>query len=178
MISYAITDPSTFNVYHPESYLNSVAGKADMLLYRDKNSPNYSESATFFIERAYSYPFKKILHGDYKLALQLKADGVHLRSDQLNEIIHAKKAGCFVIASTHSEEELQKAVENGVDMVTFSPVFHSPGKGEPKGVNTLKKMVEKFSIPIIALGGIVGKDEIEAVEKAGAVGFASIRYFA
>ncbi|MGD9969385.1 MAG: thiamine phosphate synthase [Sulfuricurvum sp.] len=63
------------------------------------------------------------------------------------------------------------------DAITYSPVFASPGKGEPKGLEDLKELVATINIPVFALGGIVTEEQIRAVETAGAYGFASIRYF-
>ena len=53
----------------------------------------------------------------------------------------------------------------------------SGNKGKPKGIGELKRVVSKLSIGVIALGGIVGSDQIEACRDSGALGFASIRYF-
>jgi len=104
-------------------------------------------------------------------------DGIHLTSAQIDEIGIARKHTDYVIVSTHSIEEAKRAEEAGADMVTFSPVFQSPGKGKPQGLEALSDIVESVDIPVIALGGIVSHREIELCEKAGADLFASIRYF-
>ena len=62
-------------------------------------------------------------------------------------------------------------------MITFSPIFHSPNKGEPKGVEELKRVAFLLSIPVIALGGIVTQKQIGLSKQSGAKGFASIRWF-
>lgn len=83
-----------------------------------------------------------------------------------------------MIISTHTLSEAKEADALGADMITFSPIFNTPNKGEPKGTETLKSVISKLSIPVIALGGIVSKEQIDLCENAGAFGFASIRYFA
>lgn len=178
MIAYAITDPTTLNFDSLSEDIERFSKEADMILYRDKSRDNYAESAKEFLSEAKKYNFSKILlHGDYRLAKKLKADGVHLSSTQFNAISEAKALRLFVVISTHTKEEAMEAERLGADMVTFSPIFSTPNKGEPKGVEALAEVLSSLSIPLIALGGIVTKREIELCEESGAEGFASIRYF-
>ena len=179
MIAYAITDPSTLHFSNLDQKLERFAAKADMILYRDKQAACYFAQAKRFVTKAQKHSFQKILlHREVEMAYALKADGIHLASNQFNQIVQAKQLGLFVVVSTHNKEEIALAQKLGADMVTFSPIFHSPNKGKPKGLKQLALMVEKFSIPIVALGGILTYEQIEACQKAGAKGFASIRYFA
>ena len=178
MIAYAITDPSTLNFQTLERDIKNFADKADMIVYRDKSTSTYSTNAKRFILEANKYKFSKILlHTDYILAHKVGADGVHLNSTQFNDIVQAKALGLFVVISTHTEEEALKAQTLGVDMVTFSPIFFTPNKGEPKGLDELQKLVEQLFISVIALGGIVTQEQIDLCQKSGVEGFASIRYF-
>jgi len=83
----------------------------------------------------------------------------------------------YVIISTHTHEEALKAQTLGADAITYSPIFPSPNKGEPKGLEDLKEIVDKIEIPIFALGGITTEEQVNTVLATGAYGFASIRYF-
>ncbi len=178
MIAYAITDPTTLNFQTLASDIKRFSQKADMLVYRDKVTSNYTSNAKLFLEEAKKQTFQKILlHTDYQLAHELKADGVHLNSTQFDEIKKAKALGLLVVISTHSKEEALKAQNLGADMITFSPIFTTPNKGEPKGVEELQSLTSLLDISVIALGGIVGQEQIEMCQKSGAFGFASIRYF-
>lgn len=178
MISYAITDPSTLNFNNLNSNIKQFASKADMIVYRDKSTNIYNQNSFKFLKETKKYTFSKVLlHRDYILADRLNADGVHLTSTQFDDIQKAKALGLFVIISTHSLEEVLKAQKLGSDMVTFSPIFLTPHKGEPKGVEELKRVISIVSIPIIALGGIVTQNQIELCKRVGAYGFASIRLF-
>lgn len=178
MIAYAITDPSILNFHTLDQDLERFTTKANMIVYRDKVCRDYVDQAERFIKRAKAYPFHKVLlHSDFSLAHALQADGVHLTSHQFDHIAEAKKLGLLVIISTHEEKEIALAQKLGADMVTFSPIFDTPNKGKPKGVEALKVMADKFTIPIIALGGIVTDEQIKQCEENGAKGFASIRYF-
>jgi thiamine-phosphate pyrophosphorylase len=150
----------------------------DFALLRDKQSNHYEELAQTFVRtcRHYGIPCV-LLHGDYLLANRLGTDGVHLASGQYDDIADAKATGLYVIVSTHTREEALRAVKLGADAITYSPIFFSPNKGEPKGLEDLKEIVDKIEIPIFALGGITFEEQINAVAATGAYGFASIRYF-
>ncbi|MBV5321943.1 MAG: thiamine phosphate synthase [Sulfuricurvum sp.] len=182
MKSYLITDPAFYGSTpnELESALDVIYSHRfpDFALFRDKQTHGYADLAHTFItlSRAYKIPHV-LLHGDYHLAYELKADGVHLTSTQFDEITEAKKRALYVVISTHTYEEALKAQELGVDAITYSPIFTSPAKGEPKGLEDLKEIVAKIRVPIFALGGITTEEQIKAVEECGAYGFASIRYF-
>ncbi|MGA9045074.1 thiamine phosphate synthase [Sulfuricurvum sp.] len=182
MKSYLITDPSFYGSSRDslESSLNAVLSKTipDFALFRDKQTSDYPILAQSFIRVCRSYGISKVLlHGDYTLAKGLGADGVHLTGTQFDEIAEAKKQGLYVVISTHTHDEALKAQELGADAITYSPIFFSPAKGEPKGLEDLKEIVDKIRVPIFALGGITACEQINAVSTTGAYGFASIRYF-
>lgn len=152
--------------------------KPSYALYRDKTNPNYKELAAVFADVCKEHNgLKYFVHQDAELAKKLGASGVHLTSVQFEEIKEARKMGLLVIISTHTIEEVLRAEELGADAVTYSPIFASPGKGEPKGVQDLKELLDICKIKVFALGGIVAKEHIEMIEESKAYGFASIRYF-
>ena len=182
MKSYLITDPA----YYGNDGLSLALALTDVfshivpdfILFRDKSTAIYPNLAHTFIAVCRKNNVAKVLlHGDPFMAQKLGADGVHLTSHQFAEIHHAKSFGLYVIVSTHTHMEALMAVDMGADAITYSPVFTSPNKGEPKGLEDLKEIVDKIRIPIFALGGIVSQEQISAVEATGAYGFASIRYF-
>ncbi|WP_345974562.1 thiamine phosphate synthase [Sulfurimonas sp. HSL3-7] len=182
MKSYLITDPRFYSTT-PTTFRMTMQKtlqkhQPDFALYRDKNNPDYAEMAKLFLELCSgSGKTKAILHGNVGLAAELHAYGVHLTSQQFDEIEAAKASGLFVVISCHSEAEILEAQRRGADAVTYSPIFNTPDKGEPKGLEDLNERVAKISLPIIALGGITTKAQVKAVEQSGCYGFASIRYF-
>lgn len=182
MKSYLITDPSFYGSSRDalESSLTAVFSQTipDFALFRDKQTADYPALAQSFIRVCRSHGISKVLlHGDYALASALGADGVHLTSKQFDEIGEAKNLGLYVVISTHTHAEALKAQESGADAITYSPIFLSPNKGDPKGLEDLKEIVDKIRVPIFALGGITTQEQINSVSTAGAYGFASIRYF-
>ena len=152
--------------------------KPDFALYRDKTNPNYETEAKNFIDICSKFQdIKPLIHQNIELAKQLKSYGVHLTSKQFDKIKEAKDAGLKVIVSTHSLEEIENAYKLQADFVTYSPIFASPNKGKPKGIDDLTKTVKQTNMKIFALGGIIDDAHIEKIKQSKAYGFASIRYF-
>jgi thiamine-phosphate pyrophosphorylase len=121
----------------------------------------------------------KILVNDRAdIALAAKADGVHLTSNSLSvETIRRAFPKDFIVGiSAHSIEDAENAKQQSADFATFSPIFSSPGKGNSRGIEELKTVCEHLKpFPIIALGGI-NETNWREVLKAGASGFAAIRF--
>ena len=180
---YLITDPKyyTNDIGLFEKNLRNILEnkKVDIACFRDKTSDNYEDLAKIFIMTCKEFTIKEILlNTDYKLASKLKATGVHLNSTQFDKIKIAKDLNLNVIISCHSFEDIEKAKSLKCDTLTFSPIFQTPNKGEPKGITTLKEAISLYEdIDIFALGGIVKQEHVEQISKTKACGFASIRYF-
>ncbi len=147
-------------------------------LYREKSNPNYDIQAAHFVEVCIQFEnIKSFIHRDAKLAKELGATGVHFTSKQFDEIQSAKELGLEVIISTHTHEEVLEAQKLGADAVVYSPIFTTPGKGEAKGIEDLKTLLNKCKIKVFALGGIITDLQVKQIEETSAYGFASIRYF-
>lgn len=169
LIKYLISDPN----HNYEDFSD-----ADFVCFRDKETTEFEAKAKLFIEQAKKEGIENIfLSQHYLIAKKLGATGVHLTSRQFVFVPEAKRRGLKVIISCHTEAEIEEAIRKKVDFITYSPIFETPDKGKPKGIEDLKKMVLRYNILIIALGGIVSEKEILQVKDAGAYGFASIRYF-
>ena len=167
--------PAVFRKILHEQFVKQLPEYA---LYRDKSNPNYATQAEHFVEVCAQFEnINAIIHSDVELAFKLRAYGVHLTSQQFSEIKNAKELGLKVIISTHTQEEVLKAENLGADYVTYSPIFATPNKGEPKGVENLKELLQLVNIKIFALGGIVNDEQIAVISQTNSFGFASIRYF-
>jgi len=183
MIKYLITDPKYYTNDEKkfEEILINVLNKhqIEIACFRDKESSNFEELAKIFIKICKEKNIKEILlNGNYLVAHKLNATGVHLTSTQFDDIKKAKELGLYVINSCHTLEDIKKAIEYHADTITYSPIFETPNKGLPKGIESLNKAVDKYpDIDIIALGGIINEKQIEQISKTKAYGFASIRYF-
>lgn len=120
---------------------------------------------------------KLLVNDRADIAFSAKADGVHLASLSLSAAtIRRNFPKDFVVGvSTRTLAEAESARLEGADFVTFSPIFATPGKGEPKGLDELKKVCARLKpFPIVALGGIDETNCREVLQIAG--GFAAIRF--
>jgi len=179
VIAYAVSSPKTLRFDRRlEADLERFAERADWLLYRDKGNPDYEKNARILAAAIRRFPSLRLfLHDRPALARELGAYGVHFSGRGARDLEQAKGSGLYRIVSAHSLEEALEYARRGADAVTLSPIFSTPGKGEPLGVEYLAHAVERLPIPVIALGGILEEEKILRVAQAGAHGFASIRYF-
>ncbi|SFV52951.1 Hypothetical alternative hydroxymethylpyrimidine phosphate kinase ThiD [hydrothermal vent metagenome] len=160
------------------SYMQLRKYMPDFALYRNKEEKNYDLYAAEFIEMCKNFKdMKCFLHQNYNLAAKLGATGVHLTSQQFDAIPEAKELGLEVVISTHTHDEVHIAEAMGADYITYSPIFATPDKGDPKGVDDLREIIGMTDIKVFALGGILTQEQVDAVAEVGAYGFASIRYF-
>jgi len=179
MKSYLITDP-TFYSSTPKIFLKKLLHvielkTPDFICIRDKQTKNYRD-IVLEIKKNINHS-KILLHTDYELAHELGFYGVHLPSTRFADIKKAKDLGLHVVVSTHTLEEALHVEKLGADFITYSPIFQTPNKGIPKGLEKLKEINGKIDIDCFALGGIVEDEQIQACKKTGVYGFASIRYF-
>lgn len=184
---YLITDGKTNVENFPESSarilnLISVAAKNKIPLVqiREKNLPAklVFELASKAAKITRGTETKILVNDRADIAACAGADGVHLTAQSLSaRTIRQNFPSEFLIgASVHTIEEAQAAKDCGADFVTFSPIFSTPEKGEPKGLDALRKVCEKLKpFPVVALGGIDEKN-FKSVLENGASGFAAIRF--
>jgi thiamine-phosphate pyrophosphorylase len=125
-------------------------------------------------------PATVLVNGRVDIALAAGADGVHLPADGVPAAALRRRFGPGLLlgVSTHSVEEVERALRDGADYVTFGPVWATPSKeryGPPLGPEELARAA-KAGIPVYALGGVM-LSRFEAVAAAGATGVAGIRLF-
>ena len=183
LISYLITDPKYYSndltlfEKNLKKALNSK--KVNIACFRDKESTNFKELAKIFVKVCKEFNIETILiNKDFTLAKEIGAHGVHLTSTQFEDIKEAKALDLYVIISCHSFNDIERAQRKHVNAVTYSPIFATPNKGEPKGIAKFRQAVRSFEdLDVIALGGIISDTQVELISKTRAYGFASIRYF-
>lgn len=115
------------------------------------------------------------------LAQILEADGVHLgrRSVSIADARAFLGPRMFVSVACHSIPEVVRAAGEGADAALLSPIFASPGKGPPIGLEAIHAAREALAragltFPVIALGGVNEANAAACIE-AGAHGVAGIR---
>ncbi|GAA7649020.1 thiamine phosphate synthase [Helicobacter pylori] len=126
----------------------------------------------------YSTPF--IVNDEIKLALELKADGVHVGQEDMaiEEVITLCKKCQFIGLSVNTLEQALKA--RHLDHIAYlgvGPIFPTPSKKDAKqvvGVELLKKIRDSgVKKPLIAIGGI-NTDNASKLRECGISGIAVI----
>ena len=179
---YLITDP-LFYTSDPVKVVQKLLHvktkyQPDYICLRDKQTADYTALANAVAKAGIQDERTKLyLHTDFKLAYELGCAGVHLPSNALHVIDEAKALGLEVIASTHTLLDIEEAQKKGTDAITFSPIFATPNKGEPLGLEKLKEINDRIRVKCFALGGIINMEQVRACEEVGVYGFASIRFF-
>ena len=106
------------------------------------------------------------------VALAAGADGVHLPEHGM-AIAEARALGVGAVGcSRHSIDGARQAARDGADAVQLGPIFATPGKGEPLGVDVLGL---RIGVPVIAVGGIDSPERAREAARAGADAVAVIR---
>ncbi|GAA7590693.1 thiamine phosphate synthase [Helicobacter pylori] len=106
----------------------------------------------------YGAPF--IVNDEVRLALELKADGVHVGQEDMaiEEVITLCKKHQFIGLSVNTLEQALKARHlDGVAYLGVGPIFPTPSKKDKQvvGVELLKKIKDSgVKKPLIAIGGI------------------------
>ncbi|GAA7138982.1 thiamine phosphate synthase [Helicobacter pylori] len=106
----------------------------------------------------YGAPF--IVNDEVKLALELKADGVHVGQEDMaiEEVMTLCKKRQFIGLSVNTLEQALKARHlDGVAYLGVGPIFPTPSKKDKQvvGVELLKKIKDSgVKKPLVAIGGI------------------------
>jgi thiamine-phosphate pyrophosphorylase len=121
-----------------------------------------------------------LVNGRLDIALAAGADGAHLPADGVPIDALRRRFGPDPLLgrSTHTVEEVEAALREGADYVTFGPVYPTPSKeryGPPRGLDELARAAQ-VPIPVYALGGVT-LSRFGEVAEAGAAGVAGIRLF-
>ncbi|GAA7375112.1 thiamine phosphate synthase [Helicobacter pylori] len=126
----------------------------------------------------YGVPF--IINDEVRLALELKADGVHVGQEDMaiEEVITLCKKRQFIGLSVNTLEQALKAHHlDGVSYLGVGPIFPTPSKKDAKqvvGVELLKKIRDSgVKKPLIAIGGI-NTDNASKLRECGISGIAVI----
>jgi thiamine-phosphate pyrophosphorylase len=114
-----------------------------------------------------------IVNDYWRVALDLACDFVHLGQSDLDaaDVPALKKAGVRIGISTHSHDELERALSFSPDYVALGPVYPTTLKVMPWAPQGLERITEWkrliAPIPLVAIGGL-SVERLPGVFKAGA----------
>ena len=148
-----------------------------LIQVREKYMPRIElrDFAVAVIAAARRYQAKVLVNGDIGLARELGADGVHLTSQQLM-VLERRPQIEWCGASCHDREQLQRAEALGVDFAVLAPVLPTLSHpGAPgMGWGAFAQLVEGYSLPVYALGGM-REQHLSTAWANGAHGIAMMR---
>lgn len=152
--------------------------KAIQLREKDLSGKQLLILAQRISQLCHRYQAQLFINDRVDVALAVDAAGVHLAETSMPVAIARSLLGAqrIIGVSTHSLEGACKAEREGADFIVFGPVYFTPSKadyGTPQGLNALRKIVEKTSLAVYAIGGIKSEN-LPETQKVGSRGVAVI----
>ena len=171
---YAITPETRDTAWLTTAVAQAVEGGARVVQYRDKSGDGALRlaQASALAEVCRSGGVRFIINDDIALALEVRANGVHLGRED-GAIADARRRlpeGALLGASCYDRLELaQAALKAGADHVAFGAVYSSSVKpgAVPASMDLFRTARARLDCPIVAIGGITA-DNAAAVIEAGA----------
>lgn len=170
-----------YGITHHNLYKDSPIKMAQMMLdqgiriiqYREKSKPKairYQECME--IKRMMDLIPKSrfIVNDDIDIAHLVDAYGVHLGQEDLEaQVVKKKYPGLIIGVSTHNQNQVQKAIEQGANYIGVGPIFETRTKKNveaSQGIDFLRWVHKHTHIPTVAIGGI-NHNNIHEVFAAG-----------
>ena len=150
-----------------------ASGGAKIVQLREKHLDDRElyELALLYRRETRKHGMMLIINDRPDMARLVEADGVHLGRNDLPISAAREIVGpdAIIGASSSSVEQALEAENNGATYVNIGPLFKTPTKpgAEAIGLDPLCEALEKVSVPITVMGGIV-ESNIDKVLEAGA----------
>lgn len=174
---YLITSPMANLLDVVEAALQ---GGVTLVQHRDKTSDDLPRlhTAKSLKDLCHRYDALFIVNDRIDLALAVDADGVHLGQQDVPIALARQLLGSQKIVgrSTHSPDDLERAMREGADYVGVGPVYETPTKAgrAAAGLEYVRHAVNHAGIPWFAIGGI-DTENLHEVLSAGAERVAVVR---
>lgn len=161
MLLYAVTDRSwvkeqTFY----EQVESALKGGVTCVQLREKDLPeeDFLEEALAIRALCHDYGVPFLINDNVELAIRCGADGVHVGQKDM-EAGHVRSLvgdEMMIGVSAQTVEQAVRAQEAGADYLGVGAVFSTSTKADAMDVSyeTLRKICESVSIPVVAIGGI------------------------
>jgi thiamine-phosphate pyrophosphorylase len=177
---FFFTDPK--RAPHPEDIAIHMPEGCG-IIYRHFGENHASQRARLLRKIARDNGLTLLIGEDNTLALEIEADGVHLRQASIDCAAGLKAAhpDLILTAACHDAKTLRNLdSESDLSAVFISPVFasHSPSaKGvAPLGIRMARDMADLSSLPVYGLGGI-SCDNIMSLKDSGLAGVGAVDAF-
>ncbi len=127
---------------------------------------------------AKKYHARLFVNDYWQLAIKYDTYGVHLGQEDLAfaDCEAMAKANLRLGISSHSQEEMEKALHVKPSYVAFGPIYNTDSKQiafAPKGIEQLRYYKQSIKFPLVAIGGIT-LERLSQVLTTGVDGIAMI----
>jgi thiamine-phosphate pyrophosphorylase len=139
---------------------SALQGGLPIVQYREKNADDGVKFATAqkLCRLCHHYGALFIVNDRPDLALAVDADGVHLGQQDLPVEFVRQLLGSHKIIgqSTTNPQEMQRAIDSGVDYLGVGPVYETPTKPgkAAAGLSYIRYAAAHATVPWFAIGGI------------------------
>jgi len=180
LVLYAITDRRWLNGKSlAEVVEESLKGGVTFLQLREKelDSETFLEEALKIKDvcRKYKVPF--IINDNVDVAVASDADGIHIGQEDaaIGDVRKRVGAGKIIGVSAQTVEQAVLAESQGADYLGVGAVFKTGSKDDAEDVSleTLRKICDAVSIPVVAIGGIT-ENNLSLLKGSGISGIAVI----
>ena len=165
MLLYAVTDRAWVGKQTLcEQVEAALKGGCTCVQLREKELPDaeFLEEAVKIHEICKHYGVPFIVNDNVDIAVKCHAEGIHVGQDDMKASCVRERVGDDMIigVSAHTVEEAVEAVKNGADYLGAGAVFGSSTKQNAGTMKkeTLRSICEAVDIPVVAIGGINGKN--------------------
>lgn len=158
---------------------DAILGGTTLVQLREKNvsSKEFYEIAKDIKSITDKYNIPLIINDRLDIALAVEAEGVHIGQKDLPASLVRKIIGEDKIlgVSANTIEDAFKAQKDGADYLGVGAIFPTKSKkdAENTSIETLKKIKDAVSIPIVAIGG-VNENNIQKLKETNIDGIAVI----
>lgn len=180
MLLYAVTDRAWVGRQTLlEQVESALKGGATCIQLREKELDDaaFLKEAQEISSLCKRYNVPLFINDNVEIAIQCKADGIHVGQEDMTASQVRKKVGdsMMIGVSVHSVEEALEAVKNGADCLGVGAMFSTSTKIDvsvlPKEV--LREICAAVDIPVVAIGGI-SKENISELSGTGVDGVALV----
>lgn len=166
----------------PDDFLTAaLRGGVDIVQLRVKKTPPpgaLRAVARRFRQLCHEHDALFIVNDHAELAAEVGADGLHLGQDDMPATEARRIVGptCLIGLSTHTPDQVDAAMQAGVDYIGVGPVNATPTKpGRPAvGLDLVRYAAASATIPFFAIGGL-SSTNVGEVARAGAQRVAVVR---
>ena len=185
LLLYAVTDRSWLNGHTLAWQVEeALKGGVTILQLREKElskedfHKEYNKEALEIQKICMRYQVPFLINDDVELACQIHADGVHVGQSDMEAAQVREKIGSEKIlgVSVQTVEQAILAEQQGADYLGVGAIFPTHSKADAEFVDkeTLQKICQAVSIPVVAIGGIT-EENLTQLAGTGICGIAVIQ---